>query len=85
MPLIPALRGGRGSWISGFEDSLVYRMSSRIAKATQGNLASKKQTNQQINQPITTTNKIQTLENGPRWEPCAQAPWLIGYRLMGTF
>jgi hypothetical protein len=35
-PLIPAL-GGRGSWIFEFEASLVYRESSRTAKATQRN------------------------------------------------
>jgi hypothetical protein len=35
--------GGRGKWISEFEASLVYRVSSRIAKATQRNPVSKKQ------------------------------------------
>jgi hypothetical protein len=34
--------GGRGRWISEFEASLVYRVSSRIAKATQRNPDSKK-------------------------------------------
>jgi hypothetical protein len=29
--------GGRGRWISEFEASLVYRVSSRIARATQRN------------------------------------------------
>jgi hypothetical protein len=29
--------GGRGRWISEFEDSLVYRVSSRTARATQRN------------------------------------------------
>jgi hypothetical protein len=29
--------GGRGRWISGFEASLVYRVSSRTARATQRN------------------------------------------------
>jgi hypothetical protein len=29
--------GGRGRWISEFEASLVYRVSSRTAKATQRN------------------------------------------------
>jgi hypothetical protein len=37
--------GGRGRWISEFEASLVYRVSSRIARATQRNPVSKKQTN----------------------------------------
>jgi hypothetical protein len=35
-PLIPAL-GGRGRQISEFEASLVYRVSSRTARATQRN------------------------------------------------
>jgi hypothetical protein len=34
--------GGRGKWISEFEDSLVYRVSSRTARATQRNPVSKK-------------------------------------------
>jgi hypothetical protein len=33
---------GRGRWISEFEASLVYRVSSRTAKATQRNPVSKK-------------------------------------------
>jgi hypothetical protein len=35
--------GGRGRQISEFEVSLVYRVSSRIARATQRNLVSKNQ------------------------------------------
>jgi hypothetical protein len=56
-PLIPALRrqssGGRGRRISEFEASLVYRVSSRTARATQRNPVSKnknKQTNKQTSQ-----------------------------------
>ena len=41
-PLIPAL-GGRGRQISEFEASLVYRVSSRTARVTQRNPASKNQ------------------------------------------
>jgi hypothetical protein len=33
--------GGRGRWISEFKDSLVYRVSSRTARATQRNPVSK--------------------------------------------
>jgi hypothetical protein len=44
-PLIPAL-GSRGRWISEFEASLGYRVSSRTARATQRNPVSKK-TNKQ--------------------------------------
>jgi hypothetical protein len=35
--------GGRGRWISEFEASLVYKMSSRTARATQRNPVSKNQ------------------------------------------
>jgi hypothetical protein len=41
-PLIPHL-GGRGRWISEFEASLVYRVSSRTARTTEKNPVSKKQ------------------------------------------
>jgi hypothetical protein len=34
--------GGRGRWISEFRASLVYRVSSRTARATQRNLSQKK-------------------------------------------
>jgi hypothetical protein len=34
--------GGRGRWISEFEASLVYRVSSRTARATERNPVSKK-------------------------------------------
>jgi hypothetical protein len=44
MSLIPVLVG-RSRWISKFEASLVYRESSRIAKAIQRNPCLKKQTN----------------------------------------
>jgi hypothetical protein len=35
--------GGRGRWISEFEASLVYKVSSRIARAIQRNPVSKNQ------------------------------------------
>jgi hypothetical protein len=41
--------GGRGRWISEFEASLVYRVSSRTARAIQRNPVSNKQTNKQTN------------------------------------
>jgi hypothetical protein len=34
--------GGRGRWVSEFKASLVYRVSSRTARAIQRNLVSKK-------------------------------------------
>jgi hypothetical protein len=45
MPLIPEL-GGKGRWISEFEASLVYKVSSRTARATQRNPVSKNKTKQ---------------------------------------
>jgi hypothetical protein len=42
MPLIPD-SGGRGRQISEFEASLVYKVSSRTARATQRNPVSKNQ------------------------------------------
>jgi hypothetical protein len=41
--------GGRGRWISEFKASLVYRMSSRTARAIQRNPVSKKQNNNKKN------------------------------------
>jgi hypothetical protein len=41
--------GGRGRWISEFEASLVYRVSSRTARAMQKNPVSKNKTNKQTN------------------------------------
>jgi hypothetical protein len=37
----PSTRGSRGRWISEFKASLVYRVSSRTARATQRNPVSK--------------------------------------------
>jgi hypothetical protein len=42
--------GGRGRWISEFEASLVYRVSSRTARATQRNPVLEKQQQQQQQQ-----------------------------------
>jgi hypothetical protein len=42
--------GGRGRWISEFEASLVYIVSSRTARATQRNPVSKKQKTNKKNQ-----------------------------------
>ena len=51
------MRGrGRGRQISEFEDSLVYRVSSRTARAIQRNPVSKKQKTKQNKKPQ--TNKI---------------------------
>jgi hypothetical protein len=57
--------GGRGRRISEFEASLVYKVSSRTAKATQRNPVSKtnKQTNKQTNKPKTKTKNQQQQKN----------------------
>jgi hypothetical protein len=55
-PLIPAL-GGRGRQIFEFEASLVYKVSSRTARAIQRNPVSKKPTNQPDRQTNKQTNK----------------------------
>jgi hypothetical protein len=52
--------GGRGRQISEFKASLVYRVSSRIAKATQRNPVLKKQKQKQ-KQNKTTTKKEMAL------------------------
>jgi hypothetical protein len=49
--------GGRGWWISEFETSLVYKMSSRTAKAIQRNPVSK--TNKQTKAKKQKQNKTQ--------------------------
>jgi hypothetical protein len=52
--------GGRGRWISKFEASLVYRVSSRTARATQKNPVSKKKSKNNNNN---NNNKQQKKEN----------------------
>jgi hypothetical protein len=49
--------GGRGRRISKFEASLVYRVSSRTAKATQRNPVSDKKKQKTKKQKTTTTTK----------------------------
>jgi hypothetical protein len=41
--------GGRGRWISEFEASLVYKVSSRTARVTQRNPVSKNKNKKQTN------------------------------------
>jgi hypothetical protein len=54
--------GDRGRRISEFEASLVYKVSSRTARAIQRNPVSKKQTNKQkTNQPNKQTKKGNTI------------------------
>jgi uncharacterized protein YqhQ len=56
MPLIPA-SGGRSRQISEFEASLVYKVSSRTARATQRNPVSKNQTTKPKNKTKTKQKK----------------------------
>jgi uncharacterized protein (DUF2252 family) len=44
--------GGRGRWISEFEASLVYKVSSRAARAAQRNPVSKKKKTKQTNKKL---------------------------------
>jgi hypothetical protein len=53
--------GGRGRWVSEFKDSLMYRVSSRTARATQRNPVWKKK-----NQSINTNKTKQKLISIPR-------------------
>jgi hypothetical protein len=70
MPLIPAV-GGRGRWISEFEASLVYKVSSRTARAIQRNPVSnnnnnkknKKQTKRDIKEKKNKQTNKQTKTN----------------------
>jgi hypothetical protein len=55
--------GGRGRWISEFEASLVYRVSSRTARATQRNPVSKKKGRKKKEK--TTTTKTKNRNNAP--------------------
>jgi hypothetical protein len=58
--------GGRGRWISEFKASLVYRVSSRTARATQRNPVSKNQCNTsliKIQSKISVWLKIEIFKN----------------------
>jgi hypothetical protein len=55
---------GRGRWISEFEASLIYKVSSRIARAIQRNPVSKKQkTNKQTKKQSKTKTKQNKTKN----------------------
>jgi hypothetical protein len=57
--------GGRGRWISEFEASLVYKVSSRTARAIQRNPVSKIPTKQNKTKQKTTTTKNKTKNQKP--------------------
>jgi hypothetical protein len=65
--------GGRGRRISEFEASLVYRVSSRTARATQRNPVSKNKTKQN-KQTKTKTNKQKTKQQQQQKNPKTQKP-----------
>jgi hypothetical protein len=54
-------RGGRGRQISEFEDSLVYRVSSKTARATQRNPVSKKKKKKK--------KRALVMVSSQRWKP----------------
>jgi hypothetical protein len=58
--------GGRGRWISEFEASLVYRVSSRTARGTQRNPVLK---NKNKNKPKKQKNKKQKTKQNKKKEP----------------
>jgi len=67
--LIPALRRRQGRQISEFEASLVYKVNSRKAEATQSNPVSKDKTNKQTNkQTLSKIKIIQSWSSVP--QPC---------------
>jgi hypothetical protein len=76
--LIPAL-GGRGRRISEFEASLVYRVSSRTARATQRNPGSKNKTKQNK------TKQNKTKQNRNESQAFPSHSFLSGYSLNLTF
>jgi hypothetical protein len=61
MPLIPALRRQRQVNLCEFKVSLVYRVSSRTARATQRDSALKNKTNEPTNKSINQSIKKKTI------------------------
>jgi hypothetical protein len=61
--------GGRGRWISEFEASLVYRVSSRAARATQRNPVWKKKKKRKKKNMKTLIQRSQPVACDPVWGP----------------
>jgi hypothetical protein len=57
--------GGRGRWISEFEASLVYRVSSRTARATQRNPVSEKRKRKKKKEKRKERKKKDLISNSP--------------------
>jgi hypothetical protein len=68
--------GGRGRWISEFEASLVYKVSSRTARAIQRNPASKKQKRKK-NQKQNNNNKKLFRISKATWFFSAASPFSL--------
>jgi hypothetical protein len=58
--------GGRDRWISEFKASLVYRVSSRTARAIQRNPVSKKTKNKQTKKNKTKKNQQKNPQKNPK-------------------
>jgi hypothetical protein len=69
--------GGRGRWISEFQASLVYRVSSRTARATQKPCLKKTKTKTKT-QPTKSTNQPTNKQTNKKRVPRAReaAQWL---------
>jgi uncharacterized protein (DUF2252 family) len=59
--------GGRGKWISEFKASLVYKVSSRTARATQRNPVLKKQKQKPKNQNNNNKPCLKNKQNGSKY------------------
>ena len=68
-PFNPSTWEGRGMQISEFEDSLVYRVSSRIASATQRNYKKKRKEKKKLGGWVGWWRGIQRLTQSPPLEP----------------
>jgi hypothetical protein len=68
---------GRGRWISDFEASLVYRVSSRTAKATQRNPASKNKTKQNNNNKANGGKEDDHSKANLGYRVSSSLPWVI--------
>jgi hypothetical protein len=70
--------GGRGRWISEFEASVVYRVSSRTARATQRNPVWKNKNKNKAKQKKNKTKKLE-IENLEHFG------WIDGSSVKGTW
>jgi hypothetical protein len=72
--------GGRGRWISEFEASLVYKVSSRTARATQRNPVSEKKIEKKF-LSASHSGKTSSETSHPHCSPCSLlSGWHSGYK-----